>query len=217
MEWFNRLRRCDQIVAISAILLFVFVFFFKWYGVSTTSSVGGVSFSASASGWQAFTNSRWIWLITIIVALAAVVIASGAWRPQRPIPLGAIVTGLGALSTLVIFFRIVHHPTAGTSGSIEGVQFSATAGIKIGIWLGLLAAIGITYGGYLTMQQEGGLQSVAGGPAGDQPAERGNAAQDSPDDLAGAPAAAEPAAGEAVAQPIPPPAEPPAAGGPPPG
>ncbi len=52
---------------------------------------------------------------------------------------------LGAVSALLILFRIVHHPSA--NASFGG--FHASAGIRIGIWLGLAAALTIAGGGYL--------------------------------------------------------------------
>jgi hypothetical protein len=151
----SRLRQADRIVGGGAIALFIFLFFFKWYGVSSSSSIGGVNFSDSANGWHSFANSRWIWLITIIVALAAVAVTAGVFKFNSPVQLSVVVAGLGTLSTLLILYRIVHHPSAGVSGTIAGVHYSASAGIKIGIWLGLIAAAAITYGGYLAMQAEG--------------------------------------------------------------
>jgi hypothetical protein len=150
----SRLRRADQIIAGGAIALFVFLFFFKWYGVSTNvNSVAGVHIggSFSRSGWDTFTNSRWIWLLTIIVALGAVVLVAGQRKLDIPVQPSVIVAGLGALSTLLILYRIVHHPTASASFG----TYHASAGIKIGIWLGLVAAAVVTYGGYLAMKEEG--------------------------------------------------------------
>ncbi len=151
----SRLRRSDRIIGGSAIAFLIFLFIFKWYGVSSSSSVGGVSFSSSANGWHTFTNSRWIWLITIIVALGAVAVSAGVLEIKSPVQPGVLVAGLGALSVIFIVYRILDHPSAGASGTIGGVHYSASAGIKIGIWLGLIAAVGIAYGGYLAMQDEG--------------------------------------------------------------
>jgi hypothetical protein len=150
----SRLPRSDRIVGVGAIALFIFLFFFKWYGyTSNAPSIAGVGISSSYSidGWHSFTNSRWIWLITIVVALGAVALSAGALKLRSPVQAGVIVAGLGALSTLTILFRIVHHPTA--SASFGG--FHVSIGIKIGIWLGLVAAALITYGGYLAMRDEG--------------------------------------------------------------
>jgi hypothetical protein len=150
----SRLRRADQIVGGGAIALFIFLFFFKWYGFSTNApSIGGVNVSGSISysGWHTFTNSRWVWIITIIVALGAVAIRAGLLKLELPLQPGVLVAGLGALSTLLILYRILDHPSA--SASFGGVHTSV--GIKIGIWLGLIAAGALTYGGYLSMQDEG--------------------------------------------------------------
>ena len=79
------LRRSDRVIGISAIAFFVFLFFFKWFGVSSSASIGGASYSDSANGWHTFTNSRWIWIITIVVALAAVAINAGALNFKSPV------------------------------------------------------------------------------------------------------------------------------------
>ncbi len=151
----SRLRRADQIVGVSAIAFFIFLFFFKWYGASASSSVGGISVGGSLNGWHSFTNSRWIWLITIIVALGAVALRAGQRELSLPVQPSVIIAGLAALSTLLILYRIVHHPSGGSSGGAGLDHFSYSYGIKIGIWLGLIAAVAITYGGYLAMQDEG--------------------------------------------------------------
>jgi hypothetical protein len=190
----SRLRRSDRIVGVSAIALLIFMFFFKWYGGSATSSVGNLSFSSSLNGWHTFTNSRWIWLLTIIVALVAVARAGGALEINPVVSLNAIVAALGALSTLLILYRIVHHPS-GSGGSIAGVSYSY--GIKLGIWLGLIAACGITYGAYSGMQAEGtSLSDVR-----DQASAIVSSAKGTPTN--------EPAPAEAPAPPAPAPAPPP--------
>ncbi len=150
---FSRLRRSDQIMGVSAIALFIFMFFFKWLGFSSNTPLGGLS--ASSDGWNSFHNSRWIWIITIVVALGAVAISAGLLNLKSPVQPGVLVAGLGALSTIFIVYRIIHHPSGGASTSFGAVNVSYSYGIKIGIWLGLIAALGITYGGYLGMQAEG--------------------------------------------------------------
>jgi hypothetical protein len=201
----SRLRRADQIIGAGAIALFIFMFFFKWYGGSSSASVGGVSFSASSNGWHTFTNSRWIWLITIIVALGMVVLEVGQQKLELPVKPSVIVAGLGALSTLLILYRVIHHPSGGTSGTIAGVHYSSSYGIKIGIWLGLIAAAAITYGGYLAMQSEGTSLSDVREQASEAFSGLGASAGAADSGSAGS-AAPTPSA---AAPPIPPPAEPP--------
>ncbi len=201
----SRLRRSDQIVGVSAIALFIFLFFFKWYGVSSNApSIGGVNISSSysANGWHTFTVSRWLWLITIIVVLAAVAISMGVLQLKLPMQPGVLIAGLGALSTLAILYRIIHHPTASASFG----NFHASVGIKIGIWLGLIAAAGIAYGGYLGMQDEGTSIADVRAQASDAMGNLGAAVGASqPVGSAATPAGA---ASGAPAPPIPPPAAP---------
>jgi hypothetical protein len=224
---FSRLRRSDQIVGGSAIALFIFLFFFKWYGASASSSVGGINIGGSLNGWHSFTNSRWIWLITIIVALGAVAVAAGSLKLESPVQLSVVVAGLGALSTLLILYRIVHHPSGGSSGGVGLTHFSYSYGIKIGIWLGLIAAAAITYGGYLAMQDEGtsladvrdqashavssstASVSSSGEGSGSAAPPASEAPTAPPAGGAPAPPAAAPPIPPAAAPPIPPPAVPP--------
>lgn len=147
----GRMRRSHWFIGGGGVALFILVFFFKWFGVSTSSPVGGFNVSYSYTGWHTFTNSRWIWLITIILAIGLAISVVGQRKLDLPISASSIVAAFGALSTLLILYRIIDHPTASASFG----NFHASAGIKIGIWLGLIAAAVITYGGYLAMQEEG--------------------------------------------------------------
>jgi hypothetical protein len=152
----SRLRGADRLVAVGAVALLAFMFLFDWYGGSVTGLLPGSHITGatlSSTGWETFTASRWIWLATIVAALGSVSIAgiaAGAGRREGPLQPSAIVAGLGAISTALILYRIAHHP--GPSASGGGVH--ASYGIKLGIWLGLLAALAITLGGYLGAQAE---------------------------------------------------------------
>jgi hypothetical protein len=144
----GRLRAPSWLMAAGAIALFVFVFFFHWFGggvsgLSRGSQISGVN--VSATGWEAFTSSRWIWLATIVLALGSALATAVDYRfdgPLRPAALSAI---FGALSCALIVYRIAHHPSA----TVDIGHLHASYGIKLGIWLGLLAAIVVTVGGCL--------------------------------------------------------------------
>jgi hypothetical protein len=150
----SRMRYCDRVTAVAAIALLVFLFLFKWYGYTGSSqSATGVNVTAgeSINGWHAFTINRWIWLLTAVFALLSVAISAGVLVLERPLRRGPPVAVLGALSTLTILFRIIHHPVASPGIGI----LHPSAGVKLGIWLALIAAVAITYGGCLTMREEG--------------------------------------------------------------
>jgi hypothetical protein len=149
----NRLSAGDRLVAGGAIALFVVIFFFAWFGESIGGTLPASNFSAassSTSGWDTFTDSRWVWLLTIVVALGFVVTSARGRRVDTALQPGAIVMLLGSLSALLILYRIVHHPVASTSFG----GFHASYGIKLGIWLGLIAALAIAAGGYLQLREQ---------------------------------------------------------------
>jgi hypothetical protein len=65
-----------------------------------------------------------------------------------PIATSALAAGLGGLAVLLILFRIISPPDGGAGDLVD-------IGRGIGVFLGLIAAAGITYGGWLAMQEEG--------------------------------------------------------------
>lgn len=178
-----RLRPADWLVGVGSVALFVFVFFFDWYGGSVTGLAAGSRISGaseSSTGWQTFTSSRWLWLATIVIALGSAVAAALAYRLDGPVQLGALTAGLGAVSSALIVYRIAHHPSASVSAGHLTVSF----GIRFGIWLGLIAALAVTIGGYLQERERAELKhrpepnaafsglTVAGGDSAPAKAER---------------------------------------------
>jgi magnesium-transporting ATPase (P-type) len=147
----DRLSTGEKIASVSAILLFVFMFF-NWFGVEV-SGVGGFSGTISGEGgnaWQALDWIPFVLLVTIAAALcvAALRLSDAAYEP--PISANTVVTVLGVISVLLILFRIVDPPSFGSFG---GVSVDAT--LNVGIFLGLASAAGIAYGGYSAMREEG--------------------------------------------------------------
>ena len=160
----DRGRLPERLEAGGGVALFVFLFFLHWYGGSITGLLPGSHIDGGtieATGWEAFTSSRWIWLGTIVFALGGALAGAVAYRLEGPVQIGAIVLGLGALSSVLIVYRIVYHPGANASG--HGIHISY--GIKFGIWLGLLAALAITLGGYMQMRAERGAPPLLTLPA----------------------------------------------------
>ncbi|MFI5028991.1 MAG: hypothetical protein ACHQCF_08455, partial [Solirubrobacterales bacterium] len=147
----DKLNTGEKVAAVSAVLLFIFMFF-TWFGVEV-SGVGGFSGSvpgAGGSAWDALDFIPIVLMITIIVALAVAVLRLTDSTYELPVSMNAVVTALGGFSVLLILFRIVDPPSFGSFG---GVSVDGT--VEIGIFLGLIAAAGIAYGGYLAMKEEG--------------------------------------------------------------
>lgn len=164
----DRLSTGEKIASVSAIALFVFMFF-EWFGVEV-SGVGGFSGTISGDGgnaWQALDFIPFVLLATILAALgvAALRLTDATYEP--PVSANTVVTVLGVISVLLILFRIIDPPSF---GSVGGISVDATR--SIGIFLGLIAAGGIAYGGYSAMQEEGmtfgdAADRLSGGPGPD--------------------------------------------------
>jgi hypothetical protein len=148
----SRLRGADRLVAGSALALLLFMFAFSWFGESRKGTLPGSDLGAGTSltGWEAFTNSRWVWLLTILVALASVVARVAGPRLPESVKPGSVVALLGGVSVLLIGYRILHHPAA----SVGFGGFHASFDLRVGIWLGFAAAVAIAAGGYLQLREE---------------------------------------------------------------
>jgi len=161
----DRLSTGEKIASVSAILLFVFMFF-NWFGVEV-SGVGGFSGTISGEGgnaWEALDFIPFVLLVTILAALGVAALRLSDADYEPPVSANTVVAVLGAISVLLILFRIVDPPTFGSFG---GVSVDAT--LNVGIFLGLLAAAGIAYGGYSAMREEGmtfgdAADRLSGGP-----------------------------------------------------
>jgi hypothetical protein len=145
----DRLSTGEKIAGGSAVLLFIFMFF-DWFKVEVSGG-GFVGGSLGGNAWEWFSWIDLLMLLTVIVALAVVVIRLSDAIFEPPVSLNAVVAILGGLSVLLVLYRIIDPP--GASESFGGV--SVDVGRQIGVFLGLLAAAGITYGGYRAMQEEG--------------------------------------------------------------
>jgi hypothetical protein len=149
-----RLRVGERIALAAAILLFILMFF-DWYGAEATSATEAlgavVSGSTGGSAWETLEVAPLLLMLTIAVTVGAVVLRlSGSdWKPA--IPPSAAVCVLGGLAALGILWRIVSPPDLGTG--VAGIVYHTS--LKLPIFLALAAALGIAYGGWRTMGEEG--------------------------------------------------------------
>lgn len=139
----------EMIAGASALALFIFMLL-PWYGAS--AKVGGFSASANRSAWGAFSFIDILLFLVILVAIGLVIARATGNVPELPQPPGLIVAGAGAFAVVLILFRLLVVPDGGVD--VEGVDFSR----KIGIFLGLIAAAGITFGGWTAMNERAGGQ-----------------------------------------------------------
>ncbi|HET7443823.1 MAG TPA: hypothetical protein VFJ57_04115 [Solirubrobacterales bacterium] len=151
----------EKIASASAIALFVFMFF-DWFSAEVSASNGNFTASASEGGnaWDALDNIPIFLVIAIIVVLAVAALRLTDADFEPPFPASAAIAVVGVASVLLILYRIIDPP--GDSGDFAGVSVDISP--AFGIFISLIAAAGITYGGYRAMQEEGVNLGGAGSP-----------------------------------------------------
>jgi hypothetical protein len=145
----------EKVSGVAGIALFLIMILFSWFGIEVAGFGGG----EGANAFQAFDLIDIVLLITAIAAVALPLMSATQASVDLPVALSAIVALLGAISVILIVFRIISPPDLGFPGSVDigfgEVENGADTTRKIGVFLGLLAAIGVTIGGWLAMQEEG--------------------------------------------------------------
>jgi amino acid transporter len=148
---FSRLTQGEKIAGISGVALILIMFIFKWFGLEATFP-GFTAEAASQNAWHAY--GWFLVLVLLVTGFAAVGLAlmkASQSDVGLPVAMSAIVAGLGVVALLIIVISILSPPNIAGVDLPEGVDKTR----KIGVWLGLLAAIGVTYGGWRAMQEEG--------------------------------------------------------------
>jgi len=155
----NKLNTGEKVIGVSGVLLLIFSFF-PWLGFSYAG------FSASKSAWT-FTLC---WLAVVLgVLMAGYVIAkaAGVDLPELGnLKWAHVLLGVAIVVFLFILIKLIVGPSTG------GVDISGT-GVskdrKIGIFLGLLASIGLVAGAFLNARETGDLPGSLGGAGGSAP------------------------------------------------
>jgi uncharacterized membrane protein len=152
----NRLNTGEKVIGVSGILLLIFSFF-PWLGFSAGP------FSASDSAWS-FTLC-WIAVVLGVFMVGIVVAkAAGTDLPDLGTMKWAhILLCVAVVAFLFILIKVIVGPsTHGVSLSGTGVSKDR----KIGIFLGLIASIGLVAGAYLNAKETGDLPGSLGGSSG---------------------------------------------------
>ena len=142
----DRLRQGELIAGVAGVALII-IMFFSWWGtpdVTVQTDLGDFNVAGGAvsfNAWEAADFMDIIWFVTGAVAVALAVSTAMAQTVALPVAASTITAGLGILSTLLILYRLIDPPY--------------DLDRKFGVFLGLIAAAGIAYGGWRSMQEEG--------------------------------------------------------------
>jgi hypothetical protein len=150
----SRLTTGDIVAGVGGVVLLVSLFLPR-YGVSVSAS--GFSASATGTGWEAL---GFIDILLFLVSLAAMAIvaakASGNLSPDVPAPV--VLLGLGALAVLLVIYRIIDIPAGDVP---DGVDLSR----KLGVFIALIGAAAVAYGGWRTNEESPGRVAPTTPPA----------------------------------------------------
>lgn len=134
-----RLSFGERVAVAGAVALVIFMLL-PWYEEDT--GLGPRNLSA----WQA------LGLIDVLLLLIALTViglvlarAAGALPPNLPVPPATTMAGAGALAALLVLYRLLELPSPDIP--------DADIGRKIGVYLGLLASLGIAFGGFTAMSE----------------------------------------------------------------
>jgi RsiW-degrading membrane proteinase PrsW (M82 family) len=146
----GRLRDGEWIAGAGGLALLA-AMFLHWYGVSSEPldralPAGAITFAiigAEATAWQAFGVLDVVLALLALVPLALVFFQATRRSPAIPVAFSVLTALAGALAALLILYRIVNQP--GPNDVVE---------VEAGAWLGLLAALVVSAGGWRSMRVE---------------------------------------------------------------
>ncbi|MEO8092472.1 MAG: hypothetical protein ABI726_07185 [bacterium] len=153
----SKLSTGEKIAGISGVALLLIMFIFNWFSYGEGPLAGGLN------AWDSMDLIRFILFLAAISGIALAATAASQSNVDLPVALSAITAGLGILAVVLVIFRIISPPDFGLGDVAEAFGgANVDVGRSIGVFLGLIAAGGVAYGGWAAMQEEGSSMS---GPA----------------------------------------------------
>jgi hypothetical protein len=137
----SRLSTGD-IVAGAGGLVLLLSLFLPWYGVDV--SVAGFSASGSVDAWEAMSFIDILLFLVAVVAIGVPVARASGSMPDD-VPGSIVLLAVGVLGLVLVVWRLIDIPAPDVpTVAKDSVDF----GRKIGIFVGLIGAAGIAYGGW---------------------------------------------------------------------
>lgn len=150
----GRVHVGELISAVSALLLLVLMFAVKWYGVAGVPdpSYARPAVSGAEDAWNGLTGIRWVILVTVIVAVGSVALRASQRTHGARTDTSRVVTALGTITALLLVYRVLIALPGG----------GAVIDQKLGAILGLACALGIAWGGYMSILERRAQTGTAG-------------------------------------------------------
>lgn len=139
-----RVHTGEVISTASALLLVPIMFGLEWFGVVGVPQVRRAGITSTEDAWNGLSVLRWLMLLSIVLALGAVVLHASQRGHGARTDTGVVVAGVGTLTAVLVGYRVL----------IDLPNSSSVVDVKLGGFLGLLAVIGIALGGWESWREE---------------------------------------------------------------
>ena len=146
----SRIRRGEMIAAVGGLVLLIVLLFVNWYsaGAQVSTPLGSVNVEGDFGAWdgQGFlgTIANLIILAAAVTAVGLAVLTATSRTVALPVAASAMTAALGIAAVVMVLLRMLFQP-----GPNELID------LKFGIWLALLSAALVAYGGWESMKEEG--------------------------------------------------------------
>jgi hypothetical protein len=139
----GRLREGELIAAVGGVVLLVAMFGFDWY------DHGSLLFGEPGGGaWESpgFLGvlANLVILVAAIVAIALAVLTATARSQAIPVATSAVTAALGIAAVVLVIGRMLFQPGPNEQADVD-----------FGIFLALIGAVMVLYGGWRSMDEEG--------------------------------------------------------------
>lgn len=139
-----RIRIGELISAASALMLAAIMFGLEWFGAVGLPRSRRSGIETAENAWHMLTVTRWFMLAAIAVALGSVVLHATQRSHGTKTDTGRVTAAVGTITAALLAYQVL----------IDLPGSSSVVDIKIGAYLGLLAAIGVALGGWDSVREE---------------------------------------------------------------
>lgn len=133
----DRLRWPEWLIVAGGVVLLAAMLALPWYRGA----------NRSLDGWNGLTHLRWVLLAAIVLALATGLLQATLRAPAIPVTVTLFTAALGGAAVAVLIYRVAADAPGGTA--------------KPGGFVALVAALGVTYGGWRSLRTDGVAQGHA--------------------------------------------------------
>lgn len=141
----SRLRAGEWVIGVASLALLAILFVLPWYGLPSTyvHSASALGAASSFSGWESLSIWRYFILLLGLGGLACWYLQGRCLAPALPVCAVVLETSLGIVVVIGLYIRLI----------FLGPPV-ALAHPDVAAFVGLVLAIAIVVGGYLSLRQD---------------------------------------------------------------